>query len=140
MEWLRQSEASQVNTNLPIAESVQLPMERKASTDTHEMTIISATKSTRYKLVNGQMVVQKDIESDLDSAATSDGYPGAGYSPYTPPFKSNSSGGASSNSTQPIISTPPVDPDVATQPNLTWDPTSGVWQSGGFKATYPSGK
>lgn len=140
MEWLRQSEASQVNTNLPIAETVQLPVEKKATTDTHEMTIVSATKSTRYKMVNGQMVVQKDAETDLDGAATSDGYPSAGYSPYTSPFKSNSSTGAPSKSTQPITSTPPVDPDVATQPNLTWDPTSGVWQSGGFKATYPSGK
>jgi len=32
----------------------------------------------------------------------------------------------------------PVNPPNAVQSNLTWDPASGNWQSGGFKATYPS--
>lgn len=140
MDWLKQSESSQVNTNLPIAEPVQLPKELKAKSDSHEMTIISSTKLTRYKMVNGQMVVQREAEPELEGAAPSEAYPGTGYTPNSSPFKSNSGTGAASKSPQTAVSTQPVDPDVATQPNLTWDPKAGVWQSGGFKATYPSGK
>jgi pilus assembly protein CpaB len=140
MEWLKQSETSEVNANLPIAESVHLPTGRKASTDSHEMTIVSATKSTRYKMVDGQMVVQKNADTDLDGSSSFEGNTGAGYSPYTSPFKANSATGTNSKSPQGAGSIPASELDTAPQPNLTWDPNTGVWQSGGFKATYPSGK
>jgi len=32
----------------------------------------------------------------------------------------------------------PVDPANSVQPNMTWDPASSTWQTGGFKASYPS--
>jgi len=140
MEWLKQSESSQVNTNLPLVESVLAPSERKAKSDSHEMTIVSATKSTKYKMINGQMVVQKEDDSAQDESAPVGGYQSPSNSPYTSPFKTNSAAGGSAKSSQSTKSIPPVDPDNASQPNLTWDPSSGVWQSGGFKATYPSGK
>ena len=140
MDWLNQSETSEVNINPPIIETVQLPVERKAKPEGHEMTIVTSTKSTRYKMVNGQMAVLKDGEPEADVTELSEGYPGAGYTPYSGPSKSNPDAGANSTSPQATISTPPVDPDVATQPNLIWDSVMGVWQSGGFKATYPRGK
>lgn len=125
MEWLNQSESSKVNVDLPVAEVVQVPVERKSKTDQYEMTIISSTKSTRYRMVNGQMVPQREGEVEFGVETSAEAFPGAGAA-YRPP--------------QPTISEPPVNPNADAQPNLVWDAVSGVWQSGGFKATYPSGK
>ena len=146
MEWLKQSETSEVITSLPIAESVPVPVpvpvptEREASPDSHVMTIVSAAKSTQYKMVNGQMVVQKTADTVSYGSSLLKGSPGVGYSPNSSPLKSNSATGTNPKSPQSFGSNPTSEPDTAPQPNLTWDPNTGVWQSGGFKATYPSGK
>jgi hypothetical protein len=144
MEWLKQSETSEVITSLPVAESVPVPVpvptEREASPDFHVMTIVSAAKSTQYKMVNGQMVVQKTAVTDSYGSSLLNGSPGVGYSPNSSPLKSNSATGTNPKLPQSFGSNPTSEPDTAPQPNLTWDPNTGVWQSGGFKATYPSGK
>lgn len=140
MEWLKQSETSQDSSVLSMAENVPAAPQKKSVSETHEMTIISSTKSTKYKMMNGQMVVQKENDSNFDETAPAGGYESSSYSSYASPFKTNPATGGAANSGSSVKTTPPVDPDNAAQPNLTWDPSSGVWQSGGFKATYPGSK
>lgn len=140
MDWLSQSEPSEVNINPPIVETVPLPVERKAKQEGHEMTIVTSTKSTRYKMIHGQMVVQKVAELEADITELSEGYPGAVYPSYSAPSKSNPYAGANSKSPQATISRPAVDPNFDKQPNLIWDSVMGLWQSGGFKAIYPRDK
>jgi pilus assembly protein CpaB len=148
MSWLRESE----NTQTEKSPETQKVMVMKPDKEvTHEMTIITSTKSTKYREINGQMVALS-AEAEAEAAAKSI-QPQTYYVPatsYRAPTNSITSGTAtgnpnasnaqSSHSSQSSQSIKPADPAGATQPNMTWDPASGSWQSGGFKATYPSGK
>jgi pilus assembly protein CpaB len=118
MSWLKESEKSHVERE--IAEPVAVaPLEQQPSTN-HEMLIISPTKSSVYRWTEGQSLPQKIEQNSDGNNSQSSGYQAQSYS-----------------SDQ---SAAPVNPANSVQPNMTWDPVSGKWQSGGFKATYPTSK
>jgi pilus assembly protein CpaB len=119
----------------------------------HELVVVTPSKSIMYRFSEGKSQPQKinldePVVDNTPLAAPLGGYQsGSPYAPtYAPPYipprpqptkPVDADADATSNSAQ---STQPVDPANSAQPNLTWDPASGTWQSGGFKATYPSTK
>jgi Flp pilus assembly protein CpaB len=162
MAWVKQSESSQVQPPKSVPDTL-MQGPAKSNSDGHEMMVISASKSTKYKMVNGYMVAQKE-EADADKNSPLGGYQSQSYQPFpasyktpTPPVAAPTpsatkpavpaSSGSSSQlnpsntvSSQAGGNNPASDPANSVQPNMTWDPNSGSWQSGGFKATYPNGK
>jgi pilus assembly protein CpaB len=141
MSWLKESEAVQVErTRVEPIQRAMVALPEKG--DGHEMTIISANKSTKYKWVDGQMIPQvpnSEASSDSGASGTRSSLPSS--SSYRPTSNSPSLGvPASTQSTQSAEAAKPVDPANSVQSNMTLDPASGSWQSGGFKATYPGSK
>ncbi len=150
IDWLKESESTPVEKEKTVTESPVLATTApREKTEKHEMVIITPNKSTMYRFNEGQALPQK---VDLDHPEPTDTPPAGGYQSQsqTPPFyppnsrppsrsqaSNPSSGTADSLTTQ---TSEPVNPSNSVQPNLTWDPASGNWQTGGFKATYPSEK
>ncbi len=150
IDWLKESESAPVEKEKTVAESPLLaapaPHEK---TEKHEMVIVTTTKSTMYRFNEGQALPQK---VDLDHPEPSDNPPPGGIqsqsqtAPYYPANSKAPSRNQTSNSTsttadsQTMQTSEPVNPSNSVQPNLTWDPASGNWQSGGFKAIYPGEK
>jgi hypothetical protein len=153
MAWLKNSEATQ-NPKPLIAEPGQLLTQETAAPakkESFEMTIMSASKTTRFKMSEGKMVIAKDDEAAEVPTPPVGGYQSQSYPSYTPTYKApvqpgsnstSSSGrsGTSSNASGQSLASGGAEPANSTQPNMTWDPASGSWQSGGFKATYPGAK
>jgi len=154
ISWLNETDGNAEQK--PIAESVAIQPTSKTELDKtekpvkHEMVIVSSTKSTIYRFNEGQRLPQK-IDGDQSpepagSASTPPlgGYPSASLPTFQPTFKppvpnqplNPTTSEDSADSSQSFA---PVNPPNATQSNLTWNPASGSWQSGGFKATYPDG-
>ena len=134
MSWLKESDAQRVERSIsPIAPAVVEPMIAKGPDlgEQHEMMIVSTSKSTKYKWINGQMVAQNSKPNEETQSTGS-----AQFQSYqsTPSSKSPPS------TTHDSQLSSPVDPANSVQPNMTWDPKNGAWQSGGFKATYPNSK
>jgi len=138
--WLKDSEAKQEER--AIVETANTP----ASVDRpekHDMVIVTPTKSTMYRFNEGQAQPQKIDMDQPDEGAVPGGYQSQSQSTQYKLGKTSGTG-QTSNSTQSSSNTlggqktAPVNPSGAAQPNLTWDPSSGNWQSGGFKATYPN--
>jgi len=148
MAWLQQSD-SPVVPDRKTVDSVTLPASQPRVTENFQMMVISPSKTLTYRWEHGQMVPQKPEESRESETSPLGGFQSQSYQPYptkvqTPPkFQSQSqfqSPFQSPSSTQDQTSTAPVDPANSVQPNMTWDPDTGSWQTGGFKATYPEGK
>ena len=150
IDWLKESESTPVEKEKTITESpilaATVPLEK---TEKHEMVIVTPSKSTMYRFNEGQVLPQK---VDLDHPEPTDTPPAGGYqsqsqnAPSYPPGSKTTNRNQTSNSTRttadshPTQVAEPVNPANFVQPNLTWDPSSGNWQSGGFKATYPGEK
>ncbi len=147
-EWLRGESESNKSENStiekPNVESVVLePAPSAEKPEKHEMVIVTPNKSTMYRFSEGKSLPQK---IDMDQAAPIEN-PAIGdeQSQINPKFPPNYKSSGQKNPMTALDSTPsqgldPVNPANSVQPNLTWDPASGNWQSGGFKATYPSSK
>jgi pilus assembly protein CpaB len=147
-EWLRgESESSKsenANIEKPNVESVVLePAPSAEKPEKHEMVIVTPNKSTMYRFSEGKSLPQK---IDMDQAAPIEN-PAIGdeQGQNNPKFPPNYKSAGQKNPMTALDSSPaqgldPVNPANSVQPNLTWDPASGNWQSGGFKATYPSTK
>lgn len=147
LEWLKDSETTKsdnTTSEKPNVESVVLqPAAPVEKPEKHEMVIVTPNKSTMYRFSEGKSL---PLKIDMDQAAPLEN-PALGdeqsQNISKHPTKYNSAG--QKDSMTSLDSTPtqgaqPVNPANSVQPNLTWDPTSGNWQSGGFKATYPSTK
>ena len=147
IQWLKDSEsAKNENSNIerPIVESViPEPAPPAEKPEKHDMVIVTPNKSIMYRFSEGKSAPQK---IDMDQPAPPEN-PAVGddqsqnMQKYPPSYKS----AAQKQVVQTADSIPsqgvePVNPANSVQPNLTWDPSSGSWQSGGFKATYPSTK
>ncbi len=147
IQWLKDSESTKSensNSEKSIVESAVLePAPLAEKPEKHEMVIVTPNKSTMYRFSEGKTLPQK---IDMDQAAPVEN-PALGdeQSQKIPKYSSNYNSTGQKNSMTSLDSTPsqgvePVNPANSVQPNLTWDPASGNWQSGGFKATYPSTK
>lgn len=126
LSWLEESEKSKTEREVVAEPLVSVPAPPvPEKTEKHEMVIVSPTKSTMYRWTDGKAIPQKfDMNQEEDpSSAANNSYPTS----YKTPAQSSQ-----------VAS--PNNPANAPQPNMTWDPVSGTWQSGGFKATYPSTK
>jgi pilus assembly protein CpaB len=144
MSWLKESEVANTaekSTPAPTLTESKVATPKKEKAPSHEMLIISSTKATTYREINGKMVALSDEpepepqpqKSSLPTGNFPPTYksplaPSSTSSPFTGAGSTSASGGASSDSTGNA------------QSNMSWDPNSGSWQSGGFKATYPSAK
>ena len=143
--WLKESEAP-AETPAPEKAIVESPLVAPSPTDEkankHEMVIVSNSKSTLYRFNEGKGLPQKiDMEQNGDSTNNTVNMPVPtqnSSAPYNPSPKNSTPnrGGAGSNDNGGTRMEP-VNPPGATESNLKWDPSSGNWQSGGFKATYP---
>ncbi|MCY2984371.1 MAG: Flp pilus assembly protein CpaB [Planctomycetota bacterium] len=146
LAWLNEPEEtpSQKPTPEPIEELIAVIPEPEKP-EKHEMVIVSSTKTTLYRFNEGQRLPQKfdgDQSPDAaDSVTAPQGRHQNGSLPnFQPTIKPKVPNQASSAEASPpnrLIG--PVNPPNVPQSNLTWDPGSGSWQSGGFKATYPNG-
>ena len=148
LTWLNESEGSSGKQIAePVASPVSAPAPDKA--EKHEMVIVSNTKTTLYRFSEGQRLPQK-IDGDQSPESVDSlvpplgGYQSGSYPNQQPNFKppvpSQSSflpSATDSSASNQLIA--PVNPLNTPQSNLTWNPASGNWQSGGFKATYPDG-
>jgi hypothetical protein len=134
MSWLKESEAQPI-VERPIADPIKVPLlEPKKD---HDMLIVTAKKTSKYRMVDGQMVERQPKNTTESETPPLGGTQSQSYQSL-PATKKSSAAVPTSPSVQPPSSIPPVDPANSAQPNLTWDPTSGAWQIGGFKATDPS--
>jgi hypothetical protein len=135
MSWLKESEAQPI-VELPSADPTKVPVLLEPQKD-HDMLIVTAKKSSKYRMVDGQMVEQQPkntIESETPPLGGTQSY-------QSPPATKKSSAPVSTPpSVQPSPSIPPEDSANSMQQKLSWDSASGAWQTGGFKATYPSEK
>lgn len=168
MTWLNkeyegiQAEKSEKEVK-PVAETKSLVSVKPQKEVTHEMVIISPTKTTKYREIDGQMVTVS-AEAEAEAAAAASRANQQPYYAYPPSYKSPSNFGgqgavpgasgwqqqsglglpsnSSQNSpiSQPGSSTKSGESSGASQTNMSWDASSGSWQSGGFKPTYPTGK
>ena len=140
MSWLKESEA-QPMVERPIADPIKVPLlEPRKDHDKpkdHDMLVVTANKTSKYRMVDGQMVEQQP-KNTLESETPPLGGTQSQSYQSIPATKKSSAAVSTPPSVQPPPSIPSVDPANSVQPNLTWDPTSGVWQTGGFKATDPS--
>ena len=154
LTWLNETEGN--SDQKPVAESVAILQpqtsepEKTEKPEKHEMVIVTSTKTTLYRFNEGQRLPQK-IDGDqspepAESVATPPlgGYPSGSLPTFQPTFKppvpnqaSNPNSTADASPSSQTIA--PVNPPNAAQSNLTWNPSTGSWQSGGFKATYPDG-
>lgn len=144
IQWLKESESTKSeNSNIEKSNVESVVLEPSPSVDKpekHEMVIVTPNKSTMYRFSEGKSLPQK---IDMDQASPVENPALGGEQSQNLQKYSKSAG--QKNSMTTLDSTPsqgvePVNPAISVQPNLTWDPTSGNWQSGGFKATYPSTK
>jgi pilus assembly protein CpaB len=136
MSWLEESEAQPI-VERPIADPIKVPLlERQKD---HDMLVVTANKTSKYRMVDGQMVEQQP-KNTIESETPPLGGTQSQSDPSLPATKKSPAALSAPPSVQPPPSIPPVDPANSVQPNLIWDPTSGAWQTGGFKATYPSEK
>ncbi len=149
LTWLSESEGDTNQKQIvePVASPLPAPEAEKA--EKHEMVIVSSSKTTLYRFNEGQRLPQRiDGDQSPDSVdsliAPLGGYQSGTLPTFQPNFRppvsskaSNQPTSADASSGNQLIS--PVNPPNAPQSNLTWNPASGSWQSGGFKATYPDG-
>jgi pilus assembly protein CpaB len=135
MSWLKESQAQPL-VELPIADPIKVPLLLERQKE-HDMLVVTAKKTSKYRMLDGQMVEQQPKNTIESEKPPLGGTQSQSYQ--SPPATKKSSAAVS---TPPSVkqprSIPAVDPTNSVQPVLTWDPTSGAWQTGGFKATYPS--
>ncbi len=147
LEWLKDSESTKSeNTNIekPNVETVFLePAPPTEKPEKHEMVIVTPNKSTMYRFSEGKSLPQKidmDQATPIENPAIGDEQ-SRNIPKYPPNYKSvGQTNPMTALDSTPVQGLDPVNPANSVQPNLTWDPASGNWQSGGFKATYPSSK
>jgi pilus assembly protein CpaB len=135
LSWLKDSDTK--SEEKLIADSPALPQSNTEKPDKHDILIITPSKSTLYRFLQGQSNPQK---VDMDQP-TPESPPLGGYQSQNNPINNRTSQSANSSSaSQPTWTKAPVNPASSAQPTSTWDPNSSNWQSGGFKATYPGEK
>ncbi len=146
INWLKESEAPTPEsqpTERAVAQSpTVIPPVVEEKTLKHEMVIVTAGKTTLFRFGEGKGMPQK-IDMDLPEPAL--GNPNAvtpvqSYNPQTSQGNKGSAPNRGGNSSFDSSTTKmePVNPPNSVQNNLSWDPSSASWKSGGFKATYPS--
>ena len=136
LSWLKESDTK--SEEKIIADSPVLPQSSSESPDKHDILIITPNKSTLYRFMQGQSNPQK-VDMDQPSPESP---PLGGYQSQTNMINNRSStqSANSSSASQSPSTKAPLNPANSVQPNLTWDPNSNNWQSGGFKAIYPGEK
>lgn len=134
--WLKESE-SQPQQSLPQTVS-GLSTNLPEKVEKHEMVIVSPGKSTKYRWTDGEMMPQiVDMSKEAEAVkASSDESANQVRPSYPTSFKGSNT--RVSGDSEGAMSEAPVDPANSVQPNMTWDPASSTWQTGGFKASYPS--
>ncbi len=165
LAWMKETEASEKPKSEPAPTVAPSTLSNSSRAPQHELLIVGPTKSTLYRWNEGALAPQKvDMDAEAQAAlanannpyAVQPSYPTTYKQPLTRPTTPPAGQATTTTSKRPTKGTakdsnkdpnakgseetasrPPVDPDSIVQPNLTWDPNSGSWQSGGFNATYP---
>ena len=142
LSWLKDNEEKEKQAPAPsVVDAVQPVEALPVAKARNEMVVVSPKDVAVYRWLEGRRLPVKIEASGMDEESPhvfsgspmnngwSNGSSNAGQQPS--PFAGN-----------PVISNPqsPVDPAAMQQPSLIWDPSTGTWQSGGFKPVYPVGK
>ncbi len=143
LAWLKESDAVPVEKSVSDT-VVTAPPVQPEKNETHEMVIVSPSKTTLYRWTKDQMMPQKvDMEHPEESSSNS-GVQNQNQSAFvSPPRKVNPSQSQQSNASSSAGTFQPhpsmvANPENGLTPVAPWDPSNGNWQSGGFKATYPT--
>jgi pilus assembly protein CpaB len=147
MDWLKESEAAQAERR--IAEPTKVsPLQSPTATSIqedlgmHEMLIVSANKSVKYRMQNGQMIPQasnkelgngvsgREYQNMTSAAQNNQAIPIPPANSFTQPSKSTQSSGSEKT-------TEAANP---AETSTNWDSGASGWQSGGFKPIYPNEK
>ncbi len=146
IQWLKDSESSKSensNSEKSIVESAAIvPVTPVEKPEKHEMVIVTPNKSTMYRFSEGKSLPQR-IDMDQSGLLENPVVDEHGQNIPKYPPSNKAAGQKNTLTTADSIPSPnvePVNPANSVQPNLTWDPASSNWQSGGFKATYPISK
>jgi len=143
LSWLKDNEEKEKPAPEPSVVDAVKPVETLPVVKArNEMVVVSPKDVAVYRWVEGRRLPVKIEAAGLDDENTH-GYSslsmGNGWAngPANAGQQQSSPFGAN-----PAFSNPqtPVDPAAMQQPSLIWDPSTGTWQSGGFKPVYPVGK
>ena len=143
LAWLKEADAVPVEKSIPET-VVTAPPVQPEKTEKHEMVIVSSTKSILYRWTKDQMMPQKvDMDLPEESTSNSTGQNQNQSAPVSPPRKMIPSQSQQSNASSSSVTFQPhpsmvANPENGSPPVAPWDPSNGNWQSGGFKATYPT--
>ncbi|MFN7738011.1 MAG: Flp pilus assembly protein CpaB [Pirellula sp.] len=142
LTWLKDNEEKEKPAPAPSVVDAVQPIETlPVAKARNEMVVVSPKDVAVYRWVEGRRLPIKIETSGLDEEGVQ-GYTGTPANNGWSNGPSNAGQQPSPFAANPAISNPqtPVDPAAMQQPSLIWDPTTGTWQSGGFKPVYPVGK
>ena len=140
ISWLKESEApaqeNQSNEKTIVESPMLAPASVEEKPEKHDMVIVTSNKSTLFRFSEGRSMPQK-IDLDQPQPASENATTPA-QNPNLPANQGYKNSDRSSSLDPSLPRMEPVNPPDAKQSNLIWDPASGNWKSGGFKATYHS--
>lgn len=140
LSWLKENEAnSKPEISAPVSPT---PFVVQDLPEQHDMVFYTSNGTVIYRWTEGKNTPEK-IEGGISdnpiaAPAPTPSYPSSYKQPIPPPAPNSRARSSDVGSSGLSLDTGLL--GGQNQPNVSSDPTSGLWQSGGFKATYPTSK
>ncbi len=138
MSWLNKNESTKVaSTSISSEGTFEVPVNRVE----HVMTIVTPESVNRFQWRPGDREPQKVDSTDGNFTSITPGMSTSGIQSgaqpaAVPPHMQDPTAGTPPAGIPATTKSPP--PKQPNSPNMNWDATTGTWQVGGFKPTYPT--